>query len=149
MPYLKAMIKETFRLYPPVPLLVARETMLKSILQGYEIQPKTINVSPWAIARDPEIWENPEKFIPERFLNSSIDFKGQDHELLPFGAGWRGCPGIAFGAATVNLILSNLLYAFDWELPCGMKKEDVDTDVLPGITMHKKNHLCLLPKNYL
>ncbi|XP_060180446.1 6,7,8-trihydroxycoumarin synthase-like [Lycium barbarum] len=150
MPYLKAVIKETLRLYPPAPLLVARETMHKSILEGYEIQPKTIiHVNSWAIARDPEIWENSEEFIPERFLNSTIDFKGQDFELIPFGAGRRGCPGIALGVATVDLILSNLLYAFDWELPCGMKKEDVDTNVLPGIIMHKKNDLCLVPENYL
>ncbi|KAK4356807.1 hypothetical protein RND71_022417 [Anisodus tanguticus] len=150
LPYFKAVIKETFRLYPPVPLLVARETMQKSILEGYEIKPKTIiHVNSWAIARDPEIWENPEEFIPERFLNSSIDFKGQDFELIPFGAGRRGCPGIALGVATVDLMLSNLLYAFNWELPCGMKKEDVDMDVLPGITMHKKNDLCLVPKNYV
>ncbi|KAM3376339.1 6,7,8-trihydroxycoumarin synthase [Capsicum galapagoense] len=149
MPYLKAVIKEAFRLYPPLPILLPRETMHKSILEGYEIQPKTIiYVNSWAIARDPETWENPEEFIPERFLNSNIDFKGQDFQLLPFGAGRRICPGITLGIAIVDLILSNLLYAFDWELPCGMKKEDVDTDVLPEIVMHKKNNLCLVPKNY-
>ncbi|XP_059317230.1 cytochrome P450 83B1-like [Lycium ferocissimum] len=149
LPYFKAVIKETFRLYPPIPLLLARETMQKSILQGYEIQPKTIiYVSPWAIARDPKIWDNPEEFIPERFLNSAIDFKGQDFELIPFGAGRRSCPAIVLGAATVEIVLSNLLYAFDWELPCGIKIEDIDTDVLPGLTMHKKNALCLVPRNY-
>lgn len=95
MPYLKAVIKETFRLYPPAPILVARETMQNSILEGYNIPPKTtIRVNYWAIARDPEYWENSEEFIPERFLNSNIDFKGQDFEFIPFGAGRRGCPGI-------------------------------------------------------
>ncbi|XP_006358823.1 cytochrome P450 83B1-like [Solanum tuberosum] len=149
MPYFNAVIKEIFRLYPPAPLLVPREAMEKSILEGYEIQPGTIiHVNSWAIARDPEIWENPEEFIPERFLNCDIDFKGQNFELIPFGAGRRGCPGIALGVATINLILSNLLYAFDWELPHGMIKEDIDTDGLPGLAMHKKNALCLVPKNY-
>ncbi|MCD7472198.1 hypothetical protein HAX54_013206 [Datura stramonium] len=147
--YFKAVIKETFRLYPPVPLLVPRESMKKSILDGYEIQPGTIiHVNSWSIARDPEIWENPEEFIPERFLNSDIDFKGQDYELIPFGAGRRGCPGIALGVASMELALSNLLYAFDWELPYGLKKEDIDTNVRPGITMHKKNELCLIAKSY-
>ncbi|MCD7472200.1 hypothetical protein HAX54_013208 [Datura stramonium] len=149
MPYFKAVIKETFRLYPPGPLLIPRESMEKTTLEGYEIQPGTIiHVNPWAIARDPEIWENPEEFIPERFLNNDIDFKGQDYELIPFGAGRRGCPGIALGVASMELALSNLLYAFDWELPCGLKKEDIDTDVRPGITMHRKNELCLIPKNH-
>ncbi|TMW83075.1 hypothetical protein EJD97_003060 [Solanum chilense] len=131
------------------PLLIPRESIEKSTLEGYEIQPGTIiHVNLWEIARDPEIWENPKEFIPERFLNSDIDFKGQHFEFIPFGAGRRGCPGIALGVATVNLILSNLLYAFDWELPYGMMKEDIDTDILPGLAMHKKNALCLVPKNY-
>ncbi|XP_055812023.1 6,7,8-trihydroxycoumarin synthase-like [Solanum dulcamara] len=150
MPYLKAVIKETFRLYPPVPVLVARESIENSILEGYKIPPKTVvRVNYWAIARDPEYWKDPEEFIPERFLNNSIDYKGQDFELIPFGAGRRGCPGITLGVAMVELILSNLLYAFDWELPFGMKIEDIDTDILPGITMHKKNDLCLVPNNYM
>ncbi|CAN4090817.1 unnamed protein product [Withania somnifera] len=150
MPYFKLVVKEVFRLYPPVPLLVLRESMKKSKLEGYEIQAGTIiHVNSWAIARDPEIWENPEEFIPERLLNSDIDYKGQHFELIPFGAGRRVCPGIALGVASMELALSNLLYAFDWELPRGMKKEDIDTNVRPGITMHKKNELCLIPKNYL
>ncbi|CAN4090823.1 unnamed protein product [Withania somnifera] len=150
MPYLKAVIKETFRLYPPAPTLVAREAMENSMLEGYKIPAKTtIHVNYWAIARDPENWENPEEFLPERFLKNSINFKGQDFELIPFGAGRRSCPGIALGVATVELILSNLLYTFDWELPYGMKIEDIDTDILRGIAMHKKNDLCLVPKNYM
>ncbi|KAG5587508.1 hypothetical protein H5410_047942 [Solanum commersonii] len=108
LPYFKSVIKETFRLYPTTTLLLPRETMQNSILEGYEIKPKTIiYANVWAIARDPEIWENPEEFIPERFLNT----------------GRRGCPAITLGVATVELVLSNLLYAFDWELPRGMNKE--------------------------
>lgn len=82
-------------------------------------------------------------------MNNDIDFKGEDFELISFGAGRRGCPGIALGVASMELALSNLLYAFDWELPCGMKKEDIDTNVKPGITMHKKNDLCLIPIKYI
>ncbi|KAK4732887.1 hypothetical protein R3W88_025875 [Solanum pinnatisectum] len=150
LPFFKAVIKETFRLYPPAPLLVPRETMQNSILEGYEIQPKTIvHVNFWAITRDPEIWENPEEFIPKRFLNSNIDFKGQNFELIPFGAGRRGCPAMALGVTTVELVLSNLRYAFDWELPRGMNIQDIDTDVLLGLAMHKNKPLCLVPRNYL
>ncbi|CAI0382880.1 unnamed protein product [Linum tenue] len=145
--YLKAIVKETFRLQPAVPLLVPRETVQDSHIGGYDIPAKTVVfVNAWAIGRDPEAWDRPHDFYPERFLGSDVDFKGNDYELVPFGAGRRGCPGIHMGVATVDLALANLLYGFDWELPPGTKREDVDFDVLPGITMHKKNHLWLVPK---
>ncbi|KAH0651158.1 hypothetical protein KY285_031275 [Solanum tuberosum] len=117
MPNLKAVIKETLRLYPPTPLLLPRKSIEKSTLEGYEIQPgPIIHVNIWAIGRDSKIRENSKEFIPERFLNNNIDFKGQDFELIPFGAGRRGCPGITLGVAIAELALSNPLYAFDWEL---------------------------------
>ncbi|CAL0324608.1 unnamed protein product [Lupinus luteus] len=75
--YLKAVIKETLRLYLPAPLLVPREASEDCIIDGYQIQAKTIvYVNIWAIQRDSEVWEDPEEFYPERFLESFIDFKG-------------------------------------------------------------------------
>ncbi|RVW68067.1 Cytochrome P450 83B1 [Vitis vinifera] len=149
LPYLKAVVKETMRLLPSVPLLVPRETLQKCSLDGYEIPPKTlVFVNAWAIGRDPEAWENPEEFMPERFLGSSVDFRGQHYKLIPFGAGRRVCPGLHIGVVTVELTLANLLHSFDWEMPAGMNKEDIDLDTIPGIAMHKKNALCLVAKKY-
>ncbi|OIW00958.1 hypothetical protein TanjilG_10036 [Lupinus angustifolius] len=146
LPYLKAVIKETLRLHLPAPLLVPREANEDCIIDGYQIKAKTIvYVNAWAIQRDPGVWKDPEEFYPERFLESSIDFKGQDFELIPFGSGRRICPGLSMAIPTLELIIANLLYSFDWELPQG---EDIDTEVLPGITQHKKNHLCLFAKNH-
>ncbi|XP_074369031.1 6,7,8-trihydroxycoumarin synthase-like [Apium graveolens] len=145
--YLKAVVKETMRLNPPVPLLVPRETIEKCVINGYEIEAKTlVYINAYAIGKDPESWENPNEFLPERFINSSIDFKGQDYELIPFGAGRRICPGISMGVATTELALANLLYSFNWELTPGVQLEDIDMATLPGITMHKKNHLNLVAK---
>ncbi|XP_061363830.1 cytochrome P450 71A1-like [Gastrolobium bilobum] len=148
--YLKAVIKEILRLYVTTPLLVPRESNKNCIIDGYQIPAKTIvYVNAWAIHRDPEAWKDPEEFYPERFLDSAIDFRGQDFELIPFGAGRRICPGLHMGVATLELILANLLNSFDWELPKGLVKEDIDTEVLPGITQHKKNPLCLSAKRHM
>ncbi|KAI9118271.1 hypothetical protein K1719_010603 [Acacia pycnantha] len=150
LPYLRAAVKETLRLFPPAPLLVPRESMEKCNIEGYEIQAKTlVFVNAWAIGRDPETWKDPEQFYPERFFDCSIDFKGHDFELIPFGAGRRICPGIQMGVITVELMLANLVHCFDWELPDGIEEQDIDTEVIPGITMHKKNDLCLLAKNHI
>ncbi|XP_010272814.1 PREDICTED: cytochrome P450 71A1-like [Nelumbo nucifera] len=147
--YLKCVVKETLRLQPAAPLLVPRESRKQCNLDGYKIHPKTqILVNAWTIGRDPEFWENPEEFRPERFINSSIDFKGQCFEYIPFGSGRRICPGINFGMVIVELVLANLLYSFDWELPPGIKTADIDMEELSGLTVHKKNALCLLASNY-
>lgn len=148
--YLKAVIRETLRLYPPV-TLVPKETTERSTINGYEIHPKTmVLVNIWAIGRDPECWENPEEFLPERFLNTTTDFKRiDDHGFIPFGLGRRICPGRHLGMAAAELALANLLYFFNWELPHGTREEDIDTDPSIGIVMHKKNPLFLLPKIYM
>ncbi|KAL8103366.1 6,7,8-trihydroxycoumarin synthase-like [Apium graveolens] len=143
--YLKAVIKEAMRLHPPVPV-VPRATMKKCVVSGYEIEDKTrVYVNLYAIGRDPAFWENPDEFIPERFLNSSIDIKGQDFELIPFGVGRRMCPGLTMGLAMTELVLANLLYHFNWELPPGVEITDIDMATLPGLTTQKKNDLCLVP----
>ncbi|KAF3436750.1 hypothetical protein FNV43_RR19499 [Rhamnella rubrinervis] len=105
-----------------------------------------IFVNAWAIGRDPETWENPETFEPERFWGSNIDFKGQDFELIPFGAGRRGCPAVTFGTATIELALAQLLHSFDWELPTGTRAKDLDMTEAFGITMHRIAHLIVLAK---
>ncbi|PIN21004.1 Cytochrome P450 CYP2 subfamily [Handroanthus impetiginosus] len=150
LPYLKAVVKESLRLHPPTPLALPRLTTKPCNIDGYEIEPDTlVFVNVWAIGRDPDYWENPNEFLPERFLNSSIDFKGQDFGFLTFGSGRRRCPGMSLGIKEVEVALANLLYMFDWELPRGMSEEDIDTDSLPGLTTQKKNALCLVPKSYL
>jgi len=70
--YLKAIVKETFRLHPAAPLLIVRETLNKCTMQDYDILPKTLMfVNLWKIGRDPEFWKDPEIFLPERFLEFS------------------------------------------------------------------------------
>lgn len=147
--YLKAVMKETMRLQPTLPI-IPRETTEDCNLDGFKIPAKTtVYVNVYAIGRDPQVWENAQEFCPERFINSSVDLKGQNFELIPFGGGRRMCPGVSIALATVELALANLLYKFDWEMPFGMSNEDLDMEVVPGLTMHKKNALCLMAKQYI
>ncbi|CAI0439728.1 unnamed protein product [Linum tenue] len=145
--YLKMVIKESLRLHPPLPLLAPRESREQCELGGYGIPEKTkVIVNAWAIGRDPKYWSEPERFYPERFLDAtSVDYKGNDFEFIPFGAGRRVCPGISFSISSVETALANLLFHFDWKLPQGMKPESLDMDKLFGATIRRKNDLHLIP----
>ncbi|GMH01219.1 hypothetical protein Nepgr_003058 [Nepenthes gracilis] len=143
--YLKLVLKESFRLHPPAPLLIPRETTRACTINGYEIPAKTrILINARTIARDPFYWKDPDSFKPERFFYSSVDFRGHDYELIPFGIGRRSCPGINFSVLTVELALANLLHYFDWKLPHGITRDDVDMVEAVGLTVHKKTPLLLI-----
>lgn len=117
LPYLRAVVKETMRLHPVIPLILY-ESRLPCNISGYDIPAKTrALIHVWAIGRDPNAWQKPLKFWPERFLESNRDVIGHDFELLPFGAGRRGCPGWMLGLSNVQLMLGRLVQGFQWSLP--------------------------------
>ncbi|KAF5738723.1 hypothetical protein HS088_TW13G01624 [Tripterygium wilfordii] len=138
--YLKAVIKETLRLYPPSPLLSPRESTQDVKIKGYIAAARMVFTNAWAIGRDPASWEEADKFCPERFLENnaygSIDFKGHDFQLIPFGAGRRGCPGISFAIAANELVLATVLKRFDWALP--NTGENLDMSECVGLAIHRK-----------
>ncbi|XP_020216626.1 cytochrome P450 71A1 [Cajanus cajan] len=147
MNYLKCVVKETLRLHPPAPFLLPRETSSAVKLRGYDIPAKTrVMLNAWAIQRDPEFWEKPDEFIPERFEDSKVDFRGQDFEFIPFGVGRRGCPGITFGITLAEYALANLLRWFDWKLPqTHASVQGIDMSEKHGISVNKKVPLLLQP----
>ncbi|KAJ9680870.1 hypothetical protein PVL29_020008 [Vitis rotundifolia] len=146
LPYLQAVVKETFRLHPPVPFLVPRKTEMKSEILGYAV-PKNAHVlvNVWAIGRDSTIWSNPNSFVPERYLECEIDVKGRDFQLIPFGAGRRICPGLLLGHRMVHLMLASLVHSFDWKLEDGLKPEDMDMTEKFGFTLRKAQPLQAVP----
>lgn len=144
--YLKAVVKETLRLHPPLPLLVPREPPADSEILGYHVPERTqVVINAWAIGRDPATWERAEEFQPERFLDSAVDFRGQDFELIPFGAGRRGCPGVGFAMPTLEIALASLLYHFDWA-PAGRPGTSLDMSEVNGIAVRLKGGLALVAK---
>ena len=147
--YLHAIIKEALRLHPSAPLLLPRECDQECKINGYDIPAKAqIIVNAWAISRDPLYWSEAEKFNPSRFLDSEIDYKGNNFEYIPFGAGRRICPGISYSQAVVQLVLAQLLFHFDWKLPGDLKPEELDMADKLGRTIRPQNDLLLIPIAY-
>ncbi|KAF7814026.1 cytochrome P450 71A1-like [Senna tora] len=142
LPYINAIVKETMRLHPVVPMLIPRQAREDCNIGGYDIPKGTqILVSTWTIGRDPSIWDNPDEFVPERFIigkEKDIDVKGHDFELLPFGSGRRMCPGYPLGLKVIQTSLANLLHGFHWRLPENMKEQDLDMEEIFGLSTPKK-----------
>nr|BAC53891.1 cytochrome P450 [Petunia x hybrida] len=145
-PYMQAVVKETFRLHPPLPFLLPRKATQDTKFMGYDVPKGTqIFINAWAIGRDPECWHDPLDFIPERFIGSKIDFKGLNYELIPFGAGRRMCVGVPLGHRMVHFVLGTLLHEFNWELPHNMSSKSIDMTERLGTTVRKLEPLKVIP----
>ncbi|KAJ0025126.1 hypothetical protein Pint_06938 [Pistacia integerrima] len=154
LPYLQAIIKENFRLHPPIPML-ARKSIADCQIGNYTIpEGSLLFVNIWSIGRDPKVWSNPMKFNPERFLKPNesdgpginIDVKGFNYQLLPFGTGRRGCPGINLAMQELPTTLEAMIQCFNWKVvnPEGveMKGNDlVDMSERPGLTAPRAHDL--------
>ncbi|KAF3625947.1 Cytochrome P450 71A3 [Capsicum annuum] len=128
MQFLKAVIKETLRLHPPVPLLIPRQSTEDIELLGYLIPSKTqILINAWTIGRDPLSWENPEEYRPER----------------------RGCPGIAFAVVINGLALARLVHEFNFALPEGLTTENLEMTEGSGVTIRRKSPLLAVATPYM
>ncbi|KAL9242880.1 hypothetical protein vseg_016838 [Gypsophila vaccaria] len=144
--YLNAVLKETLRLHPAVPLLVPHCPNTATTLGGYSIPKNSqIFINSWAIHRDPQHWEDPLEFRPERFLNGfgKFDFKGTQLEYFPFGSGRRMCPGTTLAEKTAMLVLGSLLHCFEWKLP--NDSVDVDLTEIFGLVAKKMKPLIAVP----
>ncbi|KAG8051427.1 hypothetical protein GUJ93_ZPchr0001g30386 [Zizania palustris] len=144
--YPKNIIKETLRLHPVAPLHVPKECQEPRRVLGHDVPRGTVVfVNAWAIGRDPRYWDDAEAFMPERFEQIEVDLRGTHFELIPFGAGRRMCPGLAFAHAIVELALAALLYHFDWHLPPGVTPDSMDMEEGFGLTVSRKRDLYLHP----
>ena len=153
LPYIQAIIKETMRLHPPI-TMVMRKGIKDCVVNEYLI-PKgsLVCVNIWAMGRDPNIWENPLEFRPERFLEgkeSSIDTKGHHFELLPFGTGRRGCPGMPLAMQELPNVIGALIQCFTWKVLDKDGKiigdgKPIDMDERPGLTSPRARDLLCVP----
>nr|ATG29931.1 CYP75A77 [Taxus chinensis] len=140
LPYLIAICKEGFRKHPSTPLSLPRVSSEPCQVGGYYVPKGTrLMVNIWGIGRDPEIWDKPLEFNPNRFVGSKIDPRGNDFQLIPFGAGRRICAGTRMGITMVEYNLGSLIHAFNWEMPPG--KESLNMDESFGLALQKKEPL--------
>ncbi|XP_061992387.1 geraniol 8-hydroxylase-like [Rosa rugosa] len=148
LPYLQAIIKETFRLHPAVPFLVPRKAESDVEIGGY-IVPKNaqVLVNAWAIGRDPSIWDNPNSFMPERFLGleNQIDVMRRNFDLIPFGGGRRICPGLPLAMRMLHLMLGSLINCFNWKLEDGVISETMNMEDKFGLTLKMAQPLRVVP----
>ncbi|GLJ32501.1 hypothetical protein SUGI_0653970 [Cryptomeria japonica] len=141
LPYLHAIVKEVLRLHPTLPLALPHRADNSCEVAGYMIPKHTmVIVNVWAIGRDPKIWKEPLKFMPERFFNgenSKMTYKGQDFELIPFGAGRRICLGLPLAHQMLHFTIASLIHSFNWSLPRGMNYEKIDMSDTFGMVLKK------------
>ncbi|KAL0424486.1 UNVERIFIED_CONTAM: cytochrome [Sesamum radiatum] len=144
--YLRCCLKEVLRLHPPIPLLL-HETAQDATVSGYHIPARSrVIINAWAIGRDESSWEDAEKFKPARFLRDGVpDFKGSNFEFIPFGSGRRSCPGMQLGLYALEMAVAHLLHCFRWELPDGMKPNDLDMSDVFGLTAPLAERLVAVP----
>ncbi|OVA04097.1 Cytochrome P450 [Macleaya cordata] len=140
LPYLHAIIIETLRIYPAGPLLVPHESSEECVVGGYNIPRGTILlVNLWAIQNDPKLWDEPNKFRPERFETVEGGGSREGFKLMPFGSGRRGCPGEGMAMRVMGLALGSLIQCLDWERV--NMEEMVDMTEGTGLTLPRAQPL--------
>ncbi|KAI3731692.1 hypothetical protein L1987_62881 [Smallanthus sonchifolius] len=125
-PYLKAVILEGLRRHPPGHLVLPHRVTKEVELQGYKT-PKgaTINFMVAEMGWDPDVWDEPMEFKPERFLlndGSGVGFDvggSKGIKMMPFGAGRRICPGADLALLHLEYFVANLIWYFHWSVADG------------------------------
>uniref|UniRef100_A0A0E0HGW9 Cytochrome P450 n=1 Tax=Oryza nivara TaxID=4536 RepID=A0A0E0HGW9_ORYNI len=152
MTLLRAAMKEAMRLHPPVPLLIPREAIQDTVPHGHRVAAGTrVMINAWAIGRDEAAWEGAAEFRPGRFAGggdaAGVEYYGGgDFRFVPFGAGRRGCPGVAFGTRLAELAVANMACWFEWELPDGQDVESFEVVESSGLSPGLINPLVLAAK---
>ncbi len=135
LPYARAIIAESMRLYPPAYIVGRRSTETYQIRE-YEFAPRTLFLSPqFVVHRDPRWWPEPDRFLPERWLDAAATAARPKMAYFPFGAGTRICVGEQFAWMEAILVLATL--ARRWRV----RVDGPDPELEPIITLRPKGGL--------
>ncbi|CAN6323426.1 unnamed protein product [Urochloa humidicola] len=121
--YLKACIREAFRLHPYHPFNPPRVAMADAVVAGYAIpRGSHVILSRVGLGRNPAVWEEPLEFRPERHLagaGGGVSLSEPELRFISFSTGRRGCPGLSLGTLITVMLLGRLLQGFEWSAPGG------------------------------
>lgn len=122
LPYARAVIEETLRLYPPVPILPRQAREATQVGEIAVAKDALVLVVPWILHRSPDLWSQPMHFRPERFLGQAAPMP---YSYIPFSAGPRICAGLNFGLTEAVLCLAMIARAFRLRLRPGFRATPV------------------------
>ncbi|PPQ85604.1 hypothetical protein CVT25_012648 [Psilocybe cyanescens] len=152
-PFVQALIKEVHRVRPAAPTGIPHATSDDFEYRGYLIPkgaPIIINV--WGIMHDPDLFDRPDEFLPERYMLTPDGTKpGLDKDFtirssLPFGSGKRLCPGMHLATTNLTLAVMRLLWAFDFAPLSGSVPQsgiwNMEDEYIDGLTFTPKSFKC-------
>ncbi|KAJ5742727.1 uncharacterized protein N7511_011128 [Penicillium nucicola] len=129
LPYLDAVLKETLRLYAPLPAAEPRSMPVDTIIDGHLVPGGTVvSMSPYVLHRNPDVFPEPLKFNPERWLGQWVDLAEMKKWFWAFSSGGRMCIGLHLAMAEMTTLLAAIYRKYTTS---GYKKQK---GVSPGIT---------------
>ena len=118
--YIKSCVKEALRLHPVSAFGLLHMSTKDTTVSGYFIPKGShILVSRMGLGRNPEVWDDPLTYNPDRHMNDGKEVVLTDHNLnmISFSTGRRGCPAVIFGTTMTVMLLARLVQGFTWEMP--------------------------------
>ncbi len=108
-------LRETLRLYPPVPMMVREAARPENLRKRSVPVGSQIVLSPWHLGRHTRIWSDPDAFDPDRWEAEDGRASARDG-YLPFSAGQRVCPGAGFAMTEATILLAALMAVYRFEV---------------------------------
>ncbi|GLT40969.1 hypothetical protein SLA2020_150630 [Shorea laevis] len=145
--FIKACAREAFRLHPITPFNIPHvSTSNTTVADYFFLKGSRVLLSRIGLGRNPEVWEEPLKFMPERHLKndgSVVALTEPELRFISFSTGGRTCPGVTLGTSMTVMLFARLLQGFSWSLPPNQSKIDLSdagndlTLVKPLVAMAK------------
>jgi tyrosine N-monooxygenase len=127
--YLRACIREAFRLHPVAPFNVPHIALVETTVAGYRVpEGSHVLLSRVGLGRNPAVWDVPLRFDPDRHISSTLEVTLAENDLrfISFSTGRRGCVAASLGTAMSGMLFARLLQGFTWRRPAGVAAVDLN-----------------------